>query len=365
MKHRIIPIFIPHLGCPFNCIFCDQNRITSQYQVPSAADVIDTIDEYLATFPRGSNKVEVAFYGGSFTAVDKKEQDKYLRAVSSYLNTAEISNIRISTRPDCIDCDTLRFLKERGVGTIELGVQSLDDGVLRECRRGYTQEDVVRACRLVREENFKLGIQLMIGLPGDSYTTAMETTAKVISLKPDMVRIYPTLIIKGTFLESMFRDGSYASLDLQDAIRISRDMFLQFQRAKIKVIRMGLQPSEELCNPDTVVAGPFHPSFGELVEQEVFKDQACQAIEAFFGSGSFFRELKIFVHKKDISKMVGYKRCNIYYLCDRFTLKNVSVHACESVERDCVGIGNNAASVPEKVLTRREFCSKGDYYSCK
>ncbi len=361
MKHYNIPIFIPHLGCPFNCIFCNQKRIASQQHVPSPDDVVNTISHCLDTISKTSGMIEVAFFGGNFTAIDRKIQEKYLQAVNYFLKTGKVNSIRISTRPDYIDEGILRFLDEWGVKTIELGVQSLSDIVLKKSKRGYEEKDVIKACYLVKENNFKLGIQLMIGLPGDSYSADMETAAKVTALKPDMVRIYPTLVIEDTYLAAMFRKGVYKPLSLREAVKISKGMFLKFQEAGIDVIRMGLQPSKDLCSPGTVIAGPFHPSFGELVEQEVFKDQAQELIKRFFRSSGVHRNLRIFVHEKDISKMIGHKRANVVYLRDVLALENISICANQFIKRDCIGVGNCKALVPQEVLTREEFCREFAY----
>ncbi|MEN6350120.1 MAG: radical SAM protein [Syntrophomonas sp.] len=353
MKHINIPIFVPHLGCPFTCIFCNQRSITAQHNVPDQAGIVAIIEEHLQTIPCG-NEVEVAFFGGNFTAIDKTLQGYYLNAVSPYLQKGKINSIRISTRPDCISAPDLEYLAGRGVGTIELGVQSFSDEVLKASLRGYLCDDVFKACHLIKQQGLKLGIQLMIGLPGDTCRLDMESTGKAVSLGPDMVRIYPTLVIKGTALQNMYEQGIYKPLGLPEAIHITADMFLQFQKENIPVIRMGLQPGEELRSEGTVIVGPFHPAFGELVEQEVFRRQALQAIRIFYSGGNC-RDILIFVHPQDISKMTGNKRANLLYLKESLKLESLKICPSGEMERDSIGVGGINDPTPAVFLNRMEF----------
>ncbi|NLB87755.1 MAG: radical SAM protein, partial [Syntrophomonadaceae bacterium] len=260
------------MGCPFDCIFCNQKKISSTISAPGPADIKEIVDKHLNTIPSDSH-IEIAFFGGSFTAIDKELQIEYLAAVQPYLKNGQVDSIRLSTRPDFIDSHILELLSEYGVKTIELGVQSLNDEVLKKSCRVYNVDDVFKASHLIKSFDIKLGIQLMIGLPGDKYEYDMDTAKKTISLKPDMVRIYPTLVIKDTALEVLYEKGWYSPLSLDEAVNTTKEMYLYFIANDIDVIRMGLYPSEELRSSDTVVAGPFHPAFGELVEQEVFYDQ--------------------------------------------------------------------------------------------
>ncbi len=357
MKHINIPIFIPHLGCPFTCIFCDQNRISATQDIPGEAEVIKTIEEHLATIPSGA-KVEVAFFGGNFTMVEKVKQEEYLAAANRYLQDGRVQGIRISTRPDGIDEGILEYLKKWGVKTIELGVQSLSDEVLTASGRGYRAEAVVKACRLIKEYGFRLGIQLMIGLPGDNLERDLVTAREVIKLQPDMVRIYPTLVIAATQLEKLYLKGKYTPLTLAEALHNSLMVFLQFQKEGIPVIRMGLQPGEELRREGCVVAGPFHPAFGELVEQEAFKIQAGEAIEQYFRNHTNERELLLFVHPRDISKVVGQRRANLDYLRERFGLLRIKVRGIDTMVRDSVGVGSIDASTPALIYVR-QYCAGG------
>lgn len=354
MKHTNIPIFIPHLGCPFTCLFCNQRRISAAQEV-KPGDITVIIEDHLKTVDLAQTQVELAFFGGNFTAIAQELQEYYLQAVHPYLKKGIINSIRISTRPDCIDAANLRFLAKWGVKTLELGVQSFNDEVLKSSARGYSSADVFKACHLICEQGFKLGLQLMIGLPGDNYRRDMESTEEAVKLRPDMVRIYPTLVITGTELENMYLEGRYVPLSLEAAVKITASMFKQFQAHNIPVIRMGLQPAEELRSTGTVIAGPFHPAVGELVEQEVFKEQAAQAINAFFKLQGSNRTLNLWVNPRDVSKLVGHKRRNIYALQESLQLNELNIYQIESLPRDALGVSIAQSSSPQLVLTRSEF----------
>ncbi len=353
-QHYNIPVFIPHLGCPFQCIFCDQNKIASNRGIPTRADLLTTINEYLDTIRTSGENIELAFFGGSFTAIDRKLQEEYLSIVQPYLKSGQVSSIRISTRPDYIDGDILQFLLSYGVKTIELGVQSFSDEVLKASGRGYSCGDVFKASHFIKSSGFKLGIQLMVGLPGDTYARDMESTRQAITLAPDMVRIYPTLVIAETPLHRLFKEQKYRPLELSEVVTTCKEMFLQFQQYHIPVIRMGLHPGEELLSPGTIVAGPFHPAFGEKVEQEVFKEQACMAIQRYKVKTELDSNLIILVHKKDISKMIGHQKNNLLYLKSRFQLRSIKVKTCPAYDRDTVGLAIDELE-PIFTLTRREF----------
>lgn len=354
MKKYIIPIFIPHLGCPYDCIYCNQKTIAAQQDVPSPAQVTDIIASYLHTMPP-ADSVEVAFFGGSFTALELAVQKQYLEAVEPFFAGGRVSGIRVSTRPDYIDAHRLELLAAHRVKTVELGVQSLSRRVLQASLRQYTPEDVLRSSSLIKSYHMDLGIQLMIGLPGDSYRQAMETTCQVVQIRPQVVRIYPTLVIAGTALEHMWRQGEYIPLDLAGAARTCRDMFIQFQHEDIKVIRMGLYPGEELRRTGNVLAGPFHPSFGELVEQEVFKEQAQQAIIIFRQQAGMLTALDLYVDRRDVSKMSGPQRWIITRLCGELGLEKVKIRTLPGMGSDWIGVGRGGIRRMELMLTRKEF----------
>ncbi len=353
--HYNIPVFIPHLGCPFQCIFCNQNKIASNRGIPARTELITSISEHLGTIKASGENIELAFFGGSFTAIDRKLQEEYLAIVQPYLKSGQISSIRISTRPDYINDDILQFLLSYGVKTIELGVQSFSDEVLKASGRGYSCGDVFKASHLIKSCGFKLGIQLMIGLPGDNHALDMESTRQAITLAPDMVRIYPTLVITETPLYRLWQEQKYRPVDLSEAITTCKEMFLQFQQNDIAVIRMGLHPGEDLLSPGTILAGPFHPAFGELVEQEVFKEQAYMAIQKNKAKTNPDSSLIILVHEKDISKMIGHQKTNLLYLKSNFQLMDIKVKTYPTYERDTVGLAVGIKSEPFFTLTRKEF----------
>lgn len=361
MKHVNLPVFIPHLGCPFTCVFCDQFQITAQNTVPSPGMVTKMIQDSLATLPPNAASVEVAFFGGSFTALEEAMQEDYLGAVQPFLRDNRVNGIRISTRPDCLDSHRLSFLSAHGVRTIELGIQSFSDEVLQASGRGYSRSTAVSACRQVKQNGFSLGIQLMVGLPGDNYARDMESTEEAIGLQPDMVRIYPTLVIAGTRLAKLYHSRLYQPLSLEEAVAGCKDMFLHFQDHDIEVIRMGLHPDEDLRQPGSVVAGPFHPAFGELVEQAVFREQAEMLLKRWLNF-SPARQLTLLVHPRDVSRLIGPGRANLHYLQQLFHLDQVKVLASSDIEKDAVAVSPTGGSSPQAILGRKEFYQR---YWCK
>lgn len=264
----IIPIQVNQLGCPERCIFCDQNSISGRGGgVPSKAEIQNTINDYLSSW-KGEGKREVAFYGGSFTALDVALQARLLDAVQPFVKGGEIDSLRISTRPDAIDEASLELLSENAVNTVELGVQSMDPEVLVLSGRRHMPIDVERAAGLIKGVGMRLGCQLMPGLPGDSREKSVKSAAVVSSLGADIARIYPAVVIKGTAMETLYSSGEYSPLHMDDAVSISADMMEVFDENGVEVIRVGLQHEESL--QAAVVAGPYHPSFGEMVKSELF-----------------------------------------------------------------------------------------------
>lgn len=265
-KQLIIPIFIPFAGCTHQCVFCNQEHITNTQGLPSLCEVVDTIESYLVTWERGkgTGPKEVAFYGGSFTGLDIKTQKDYLDAVAPFARDGHIDGVRLSTRPDYIDDDICAFLKTNHVKTVELGVESLDENVLRLSARGHSGEDVAHAVKVLRNFGFKVGLQMMPGLPGDTKDTIIKTAEGIRDLKPDFVRVYPTLVVKDTPLEKMYLRGDYKPWSLDDMVEVSAEVSKIFTKANIKIIKFGLQPTPEL--EATILAGPYHRSFRNLVD---------------------------------------------------------------------------------------------------
>lgn len=284
-KEYIIPIFVPHLGCPHQCTFCNQKEISGQTKQVTANDVKETIEYYLKNFKDDSKYVEVAFYGGSFTAIDERKQNELLEAANEFIKQGRVNSIRLSTRPDYIDKSILKRLKKYNVKTIELGVQSANDYILAKCQRGHTFEDVKKASKLIRLYGFTLGHQMMIGLPESTKLDEINTAKALIKLKPKIVRIYPVLVIKNTPLAKEYEQGEYIPLTVEQAVDRAKDIMQLFNNAKIEVIRIGLQNTEEITDPSEessqVIAGPYHPAFRQLVESGMWYDEIVQKIKKF------------------------------------------------------------------------------------
>lgn len=310
-----IPIFVPHKGCPFDCVFCNQRKITGSIKEITPDDVEKTIEQYLRTLPKTDCNIEVAFFGGSFTGIPMDEQSAMMAKVTSYIESGRIKGIRLSTRPDYINRDILDNLKKYGVTTIELGVQSMVDDVLKSANRGHSSQDVRQAVSLIREYDFNLGLQMMTGLPGDTPDFSVRTAEEIIKLMPDMVRIYPTLTIKDTYLEKMYQNGKYTPQTLSESIELSKKLILMFESAGINVIRVGLQPTEEISPDASVVAGPFHSSYRELVESSIYFDIISKEIKE--GKGI------IYVNPSEISKATGNRKENIKKLKEQYNAEVV------------------------------------------
>ena len=327
-KHMIIPIFISHKGCPNDCVFCNQKRITGHDGEFCESNMVNMIEEYLSSVKnRLTTKIEIAFYGGSFTGIDINLQNKYLEIASYYLKSGQIDGIRLSTRPDYINSDILCNLKNYGVETIELGVQSFDSDVLLKSNRGHDVFTVFTSVSLIKSYGFKFGIQLMVGLPGDSYEKSIESAKVLVSLKPNLARIYPTLVIKDTELYNMYLEGTYMPLSLDEAIETSKDMYRIIRDHDINVIRIGLQPTDNIMDGKDVICGPFHPSFRHLVESRIYRDQ----IELFIGVKETKNKiLIIYIKNKNISELVGIKKENLIYLKNKYLFKDIKISIVDS-----------------------------------
>lgn len=321
-KHYIIPLFIPHNGCPNDCVFCNQKKISGRENLIPKEKIINTIEEYLNTLPSENCIKEIAFYGGSFTGINLEQQKELLEIAKYYKEKGLINKIRLSTRPDYIDETILEFLKKYSVDIIELGVQSTDEEVLNKSLRGHTYHHVIKAVHLIRKYNFKLGLQMMIGLLGDNRVKTLKTCSNLISLKPDFVRIYPTLVVKGTYLEKLYYNNTYVPLTLEEAIELSSILVMLFEYYNIPVIRLGLQATENISLDKDVVAGPFHPSFRQLVEERVYKLMLSYYFSEFKSNCD---NINFYVNKKNISNLVGHKKNNIKYLKSLYGFKNIRI----------------------------------------
>ena len=246
-RHYIIPIFISHQGCPHQCVFCNQDRIAKVVQEEvTERDVRETVDEYLKTIDHKNSTVEISFFGGTFTAINVNKQKELLAVAKEYKEKGYIDKIRMSTRPDAINKYILDYLKDYKVDIIELGVQSLDDEVLRLSGRGHSAEEVEKASKLIKEYGITLGHQIMPGLPGDTFEKDIETVKKSIKMKPDICRIYPSLVIKDTPMADMYERGQYKPYSLEEAVDISKELSKLYKDANVNIIRIGLQPTESI-----------------------------------------------------------------------------------------------------------------------
>lgn len=310
----IVPVFVPHLGCPHACVFCNQRRISGRERPATAEDVKKAI-AYSAALPRTGAKRQLAFYGGSFTAIPVSLQEQLLAAAAEAIESGEIDSVRLSTRPDAIDAETLARLKSYGVETVELGAQSMDDEVLRLSGRGHTAQDVERAARAVKSAGFQLVLQMMTGLPGDSAEKDLETARRLIALEPQGVRIYPTVIVRGTELYEMWKDGRYREHTLADAVEVCAKLVPLFEDAGIRVIRLGLNPTEELSN-GAALGGAYHPALGELVRSRILLEKARELLAGIERGSS----VTLGVAEEKLSQLIGQKRANLERLKAEYDL---------------------------------------------
>lgn len=313
-KRQIMPFFIPMEGCKNACVYCDQQAISGASQSPEAEEIAGALSCL------GPGIFEVAFYGGSFTALPLSRQAYYLQAVAPFLASGKVAEIRISTRPDCISREGLAFLKQQGVSRIELGVQSFDDGVLAASGRLYTGDEAAAACRLVKEAGLALGIQLMTGLPGDSPSLALASAFRALSLQPQLARLYPTLVLPHTPLAVRWQQGRYVPQTLEEAVPLARDIYACFKHQGIPLVRMGLNPSAQL--EAAVLAGPYHAAFGHLVRCSLKRAELTAFFAAHPGD---YQEL--LVHPKEKPLYTGDKGVNRAWLKEKWGIETIGERA--------------------------------------
>lgn len=302
-KHANISIFVPHIGCPNMCSFCNQRYITGKNTAPLTEDVINAVKIATQSPSYDPTNTEIAFFGGSFTAINRNYMLDLLKTANVFVRNNVVSGIRISTRPDAIDDEILALLKEYGVTSIELGAQSLNDNVLKSNNRGHTAQDVISASRLIKKYGFSLGLQMMTGLFNDCDDFAIYTAEKIIELKPDTVRIYPTIVLKNTDLAALYSDNKYKPQTLEEAVNLCAQLLLKFYRENINVIRLGLHSIED----ESYIAGPWHPAFSELCHSKIYFEKVKTLLDR---AG----EYNIFVNSAAVSKMTGQHKENILAL---------------------------------------------------
>jgi histone acetyltransferase (RNA polymerase elongator complex component) len=322
---KIFPVFIPNSGCPGHCVFCDQSLNSGVIQPPSPKEVVQSLQQLLPDIGLD----QVAFYGGSFTALPVDLQNDYLLAVQPYILNRRVGGIRISTRPDNIDCETALRLSQHGVETVELGCQSFSDEVLVTSGRGCLAEVHGRAVRILRDAGLAVGIQLMPGLPGATEEEAFDSLSKALQLQPDFLRIYPTVVLDGTRLAVDWRKEDYLPLTLERGIEICADMALACHAAGVPVLRFGLQASDSL-DTDAVLAGPYHPAFGQLVQSRLW----LRAMRCLL-KGTNVSE--VFVHPYDFSTALGQRRSNVDLLQREDS--ELSIKSSDTVARGYIRVG--------------------------
>ena len=329
----VIPVFLPHCGCPHQCAFCNQSILTSQPQgVPDGKQMDQILETYLQ-YKGNRTRVELAFFGGNFLGLAPDIIKGLLAWVKEQLGEGKIDAIRFSTRPDTISSQTLALIRAFPVSMIELGVQSMNDPVLLNSNRGHTCKDTLDAICLIKAQGFKFGVQVMVGLPGDTEASLMESTRQLADLGPDVARIYPLLVLKGSQVAKWYKDGQYVPLDLEKAIDLVKQMVLLFQDHQITVIRVGLQASEMMEDPSMVKAGPWHPAFGHLVLSQIMFDRACQQIDGLAGVYDGKRIL-LAVHPCSVSRLLGDKKKNLAQL-----KKKYPTHQFDVCQDDRISIG--------------------------
>ena len=326
-KQYIIPIFVPHLGCPNDCTFCNQKTISGQKKDITPEDVKTTVEYYLDSFKDKGKYTEIAFFGGSFTGIDIEKQEALLKAAYRFIKEKKVNSIRVSTRPDYIDKEKLKLLKKYGVKTIELGVQSTNDYILKKCKRNHTFEDVIKASKLIRRNRFILGHQMMIGLPESNELDEIRTAKDLARLKPKIMRIYPVLVLKGTELEQEYNEGSYIPLSVEQAVERCKELCQFFEKKRINIIRVGLQSSETISDIEKnesseVVAGPYHETFRQLIDSAITYDTVVKKIKSF---NVKVKEIDIITNPENINNVIGYRHENIDKLENLYDVKaNVS-----------------------------------------
>lgn len=301
-----LPIFIPHLGCPHSCAFCNQKKITGKSTQITPQIAGNMIKEYLSTVPNGAH-TEVAFFGGSFTALPLSLQEEFLKAASKF--SSNLCGIRLSTRPDCINDEVLDLLQKYNVTEIELGAQSSSDEVLSVSMRGHTFSDTVRASKLIKSRGIRLGLQMMLGLPKSNPETDIKTAKDLILLKPDSTRIYPTVVLEGTALCKM----DYKPYTVMEAAQVAAKIIPLFNEANVTILRIGLHSSEDLSG-GSVIKGPYHPAFGEIAESLIMRNKIEEKILCGNFSGSFPCKAS------EVSKVIGHKKMNKIYFKEKYNI---------------------------------------------
>jgi len=332
----IIPIFLPHAGCPHQCVFCNQTSITGVKRDMVSPEIVERqILEFLEYKGNDRRPAQVAFYGGNFLGLEKDYIERLLNVSTKFVKNKKVDAIRFSTRPDTIDHDRIEIIKNYPVTTVEIGAQSMDDGVLAMTRRGHSASDTQRAVALLKDRHYQIGLQIMVGLPEEDEAGSLSTAYRIGELEPDFVRIYPTIVLKNSLLARWYENGTYRPWSLERSIAHVKTLYLFFKKKNIPVIRMGLQASEDLDSGAAVLAGPYHPAFGHMVHSKIFLDMATEIM----GNKAVFQDtVTIKVHPKSISKMRGMKNSNVETLKKKFKLTSLRIVPDPALAKDSLSI---------------------------
>lgn len=320
-KHITIPVFIPHYGCPHHCVFCNQWRVTGTGTGVTPESVHETINRYLSSVPVSVEKIELAFFGGSFTAIPAGEQESFLSVARLYVDRGIIDSVRLSTRPDYIDHARLELLKEYGVRTVELGVQSFSDEVLKASGRGHDSSHAAAAISMLKEYGFRTGAQLMPGLPGDTFSTSIMSVLRTIEFMPDDVRVYPAVVLKDTMLEKMYHEKKFIPLTLEEAVELCSVMYGMLHEKGINIIRIGLHPVES--GSGHVIAGPYHEALGFMVKSRYRRGILESVIRTGTEGMDCIKKLSLLIPEKLKEEFIGMKRENILYLKKKYNLHDI------------------------------------------
>lgn len=337
MKPLIIPFFLRNRGCPHRCVFCNERIISGNAEPITEAGLRETVRSTIAGSGGRFDRCEIAFYGGSFTGMEREEQIQLLRMAGAFIGEGVVHSIRLSSRPDDIDEIWLDTLIKMGVRAVEIGVQSMDDGILRESGRGHTAEDVRRAVAILREKGIETGVHLMAGLPGDSRATFEASVADVIRLGPHTVRIHPVIVFRDTELARRYAKGDYHPITLEEAVAWCEIAIVRFAKARIPVIRLGLQATNEMEKEGSILAGPWHPAFRSLVNTSLFRNMAQELIAKAggLGGGEVFH-----VAPADLSNFNGMGGTNVAFLKARFGSRSITAKTDPSLPRGALVLRN-------------------------
>jgi histone acetyltransferase (RNA polymerase elongator complex component) len=331
-----VPVFIPHAGCPHRCAFCNQQATTGQSEsIPTKSQIRQSVTDFLDHRRDPARWTEISFYGGNFLGLQPEQIQMLLATVAPFVRQGTVNGLRFSTRPDTIDTDRLALVAPYPVTSIEIGVQSMNNEVLQQAQRGHDRLDTQRAMSLLRTKPYAVGIQLMIGLPGDTHATALATARQVANLAPDFVRIYPTLVLRNSLLARWYAQGRYEPLNLDEAVQLTAELYQIFSRNEIPVIRMGLQAAEELSPQAELVAGPHHPAFGELVHSALWMDAIQRHLAR---EGLIEGEILLDVNPRVLSQIKGQKDDNIMALIDSCQLRALEVRTNSNIDDQMVMI---------------------------